>query len=123
MRNVRALSLAMAAASIATVVVASVAVWLIGSMPVETFPSRSATEYSAKIQSAPSCEALKQVCVQLASAHELQGANVAFLNRGVDEVLSKLAIFIVGWGIVSAVSFIYIFSVSRRAERENRVAP
>jgi hypothetical protein len=113
----------MAALSLVALVVILGFAWIATSYPSQRGPKLDALDYSAKVESAPSCETLKGLCRNLAVGYGDQNAHIAFLSRTSDEIFRRLGLLLVGWAGLSAAGFLYIFSILWRHERETKVAP
>jgi hypothetical protein len=123
MTNIKSVSLSLGGASLMTIVVALVMGWFAFTMTTQRSPKLDPPNFTARVDATQSCDSLKTLCSNLARGYDAQGAHIAFLSRGIDDILTKIAIFFLGWNIVATAGFFYIFRTARKYEQQTGVAP
>ncbi len=99
-------------------------IWLTLAIPTQQLPQLgpSNSNLAAGVRNAASCESLKVVCSSLAAIHDDQSNYLSSHHRLVERVKNFVGLFVLGWGVLSAAGFFYIFYAARTARSANDVA-
>src|SRR5262245_7833137 len=96
-RRIKGVCLAMVSLSVATVGVLVAMAWITLSMHSQHSPTRDPPNWTGRMESTQSCESLRTFCGHLAGLADAQHAHIAFLDRGMDDLLKRIAILVGGW--------------------------
>ena len=114
MKKLRSYALIMACASFFAAGCGAFLIWLTLGLPAQSRPPTQSSRLSAIVESAPSCEAMKLTCTRWAAIEDRRADHVALLND-LNEKLFRTVLFgMIGWGLVTAMGFFYLYLLSRK---------
>ena len=120
MTSVRSTSLLMGLLSLLLALWAAFIIWLWSANIRTNAPSPPAASYAESVQSATSCESLKRACVNLARSSDTDTLHIRYLSSELKSLSRGVILVALVWGVMSGVSFLYIYVAVRRAERSTK---